>query len=283
MNNTPRVALFAGENGIMTGEELTYDYNFNPYSMKNVQECRCGSEDCRGKLGPNKKPKEPKEALKPIANGGNRNFQAVLEDAIEGALEAVGVKKRRKTIPPKGPKKDATPTESNKSKKLEKKPKKPVEKPLPKGWIYPEVPADFNKTINDTDPEAILRARKRKIKEEEKEDEGLSPAKKRRVASATTIVESEEGRQASSPRRRSSAKSVGNDGNNVQDDREADKEEKPPPVRRKSSIKAKAGSIRKKVTNMLEKGDQPKLEDPYEIEEDDQVPSYVVKETREGF
>ena len=24
----PRMALFAGENGIMTGEELTYDYNF---------------------------------------------------------------------------------------------------------------------------------------------------------------------------------------------------------------------------------------------------------------
>lgn len=24
----PRMALFAGENGIMTGEELSYDYNF---------------------------------------------------------------------------------------------------------------------------------------------------------------------------------------------------------------------------------------------------------------
>jgi SET domain-containing protein len=24
----PRMALFAGDNGIMTGEELTYDYNF---------------------------------------------------------------------------------------------------------------------------------------------------------------------------------------------------------------------------------------------------------------
>ncbi|RMZ78331.1 hypothetical protein DV738_g3880, partial [Chaetothyriales sp. CBS 135597] len=48
----PRMALFAGERGVMTGEELTYDYNFDPYSQKNVQECRCGEENCRGILGP---------------------------------------------------------------------------------------------------------------------------------------------------------------------------------------------------------------------------------------
>ncbi|PGH34804.1 histone-lysine N-methyltransferase ASH1L [[Emmonsia] crescens] len=52
----PRMALFAGENGIMTGEELTYDYNFDPYSQKNVQQCRCGAPTCRGVLGP--KPKD---------------------------------------------------------------------------------------------------------------------------------------------------------------------------------------------------------------------------------
>lgn len=28
VNNLPRMALFAGDRGIMTGEELTYDYNF---------------------------------------------------------------------------------------------------------------------------------------------------------------------------------------------------------------------------------------------------------------
>lgn len=28
VNNKPRMALFAGDEGIMTGEELTYDYNF---------------------------------------------------------------------------------------------------------------------------------------------------------------------------------------------------------------------------------------------------------------
>lgn len=28
VSGQPRMALFAGENGIMAGEELTYDYNF---------------------------------------------------------------------------------------------------------------------------------------------------------------------------------------------------------------------------------------------------------------
>jgi len=28
VDNKPRMALFAGENGVETGEELTYDYNF---------------------------------------------------------------------------------------------------------------------------------------------------------------------------------------------------------------------------------------------------------------
>ena len=91
----PRMALFAGDRGIMTGEELTYDYNFNPYSIKNVQECRCGSTSCRGVLGPKpKETKEIKDALKPIANGGKRKMQQALEDAVESVTETV-VKKRK--------------------------------------------------------------------------------------------------------------------------------------------------------------------------------------------
>ena len=88
----PRMALFAGDNGIMTGEELTYDYNFNPYSVKNVQECRCGAEGCRGILGP--KPKEIREALKPITIGGKRKIQQVVEDAMETVT-----KKRKIAVP----------------------------------------------------------------------------------------------------------------------------------------------------------------------------------------
>lgn len=88
----PRMALFAGDNGIMTGEELTYDYNFNPYSVKNVQECRCGAEGCRGVLGP--KPKEIREALKPITKSGKRKIQQIVEDAVETVT-----KKRKIAVP----------------------------------------------------------------------------------------------------------------------------------------------------------------------------------------
>ncbi|KAE9963101.1 hypothetical protein BLS_009687 [Venturia inaequalis] len=52
VNGEPRMGLFAGEDGIFTGEELTYDYNFEVYSEDNVQVCLCGSENCRGILGP---------------------------------------------------------------------------------------------------------------------------------------------------------------------------------------------------------------------------------------
>ncbi|KAF2747596.1 hypothetical protein M011DRAFT_48495 [Sporormia fimetaria CBS 119925] len=55
VNGEPRMALFAGPRGIMTGEELTYDYNFDPFSHRSQQICRCGTRSCRGVLGP--KPK----------------------------------------------------------------------------------------------------------------------------------------------------------------------------------------------------------------------------------
>ena len=95
VSGKPRMALFAGDHGIMTGDELTYDYNFDPYSTKNVQECRCGAPSCRGVLGP--KPKETKdvrEALKPITTGGKRKFQQAIEDTVEKVT-----KKRRIAVP----------------------------------------------------------------------------------------------------------------------------------------------------------------------------------------
>ena len=90
----PRMALFAGDKGIMTGEELTYDYNFNPYSVKNVQQCRCGAPNCRGVLGP--KPKEIKDALRPLTTGGKRKLQQAIEDGYQT------VTKRRKLNIPTG-------------------------------------------------------------------------------------------------------------------------------------------------------------------------------------
>lgn len=75
VDGKPRMALFAGEAGIETGEELTYDYNFDPFSQKNVQECRCGSERCRGVLGP-----RPKEERKHKAGKGEDKEKERVQD-----------------------------------------------------------------------------------------------------------------------------------------------------------------------------------------------------------
>ena len=86
----PRMALFAGDKGIMTGDELTYDYNFDPFSQKNVQECRCGSSKCRGVLGPKakeeRKPKSEKERGTSAASrlaGAKRKIADILDEGTD--------------------------------------------------------------------------------------------------------------------------------------------------------------------------------------------------------
>jgi histone-lysine N-methyltransferase ASH1L len=106
----PRMALFAGDNPIMTGEELTYDYNFDPFSAKNVQECRCGSDNCRGVLGP--KPKPPvkesiKEAVKAGVKAGKRKLKELL-GADDDDSESPRSPKKRKIKEPKGLKRSAS-------------------------------------------------------------------------------------------------------------------------------------------------------------------------------
>jgi histone-lysine N-methyltransferase ASH1L len=97
----PRMALFAGDRPIMTGEELTYDYNFDPFSAKNVQECRCGAASCRGVLGPKPKDK-PKatatlgESIKQVARAGKRK----LEELIKGEKDVDKSPKKRKIAHP---------------------------------------------------------------------------------------------------------------------------------------------------------------------------------------
>jgi [histone H3]-lysine4 N-trimethyltransferase ASH1L len=97
----PRMALFAGDRPIMTGEELTYDYNFDPFSAKNVQECRCGVASCRGVLGPRPKDK-PKptvtlgETIKQVARAGKRK----LEELIMGEKDVDKNPKKRKIAVP---------------------------------------------------------------------------------------------------------------------------------------------------------------------------------------
>ncbi|XP_066595274.1 histone-lysine N-methyltransferase ash1 isoform X2 [Prorops nasuta] len=50
VHGLPRMALFASRN-IKPGEELTYDYNFALFNPSEGQECRCGSNACRGVIG----------------------------------------------------------------------------------------------------------------------------------------------------------------------------------------------------------------------------------------
>ncbi|KAL9111851.1 MAG: hypothetical protein Q9227_003701 [Pyrenula ochraceoflavens] len=90
----PRMALFAGERGIITGEELTYDYNFDPFSRKNVQECRCGEKGCRGVLGPRERKGGKEEG------GGGSTMKGIVKKGIEKVLDEgkgliTGNKKRK--------------------------------------------------------------------------------------------------------------------------------------------------------------------------------------------
>ncbi|KIV95705.1 hypothetical protein PV10_03327 [Exophiala mesophila] len=85
VNGKPRMALFAGHRGIVTGEELTYDYNFDPYSQKNVQECRCGADNCRGFLGP--RPKEGRKQTSPEEDTKKPGKLAGVKRKIASAIE----------------------------------------------------------------------------------------------------------------------------------------------------------------------------------------------------
>lgn len=102
VNGKPRMALFAGDRGIMTGEELTYDYNFDPYSQKNVQECRCGAEKCRGVLGPRskeeRKQKSPEEDTKK-GQGKLAGAKRKIAEAIEEGTSRLA--KKAKVAPAK--------------------------------------------------------------------------------------------------------------------------------------------------------------------------------------
>ncbi|RFU79168.1 histone-lysine n-methyltransferase ash1l [Trichoderma arundinaceum] len=104
VSGQPRMALFAGDRPIMTGEELTYDYNFDPFSAKNVQKCLCGQPNCRGVLGPKPKgvkppPKENPKNGKGKAKRGKRKLKDL--SGNEENQDPGSKAKKRKTQPAK--------------------------------------------------------------------------------------------------------------------------------------------------------------------------------------
>ena len=259
VHGKPRMALFAGDHGIMTGEELTYDYNFNPFSVKNIQECRCGADNCRGVLGP--KPKEAKEreireALNPIAGGGKRKIQQMAEDAIEGVKNAT--KKRKFNVPVPISVKNAmmkaqigisgrpTPQETAKEKVKEKeKPKKGAKPKLPIGWVYTaeldEPPPPVVRNIFATDPETLLRSQKRKLKQES-EEAGTVQKKPRRTVSDVTSIEQTSGSRSS--------EKVKEEPIEEEEDQADGGDGKRPPSRR-DSVKVKIGSAKKNIVRTM--------------------------------
>jgi histone-lysine N-methyltransferase ASH1L len=63
VNGTPRMAVFAGDQGVMTGVELTYDYNFDNFGTTQ-QICYCGAPNCRGFLSKRLNAAEQKKLAK---------------------------------------------------------------------------------------------------------------------------------------------------------------------------------------------------------------------------
>jgi len=95
------MALFAGDKGIMTGEELTFDYNFDPNSSKDVQACRCGSENCRGAIGPKAKNAPKMSAMTAGAEGKTEGKLAGAKRTADALMKSSHLlNKRRKTSEP---------------------------------------------------------------------------------------------------------------------------------------------------------------------------------------
>lgn len=108
VHGQPRMALFAGEKPIMTGDELTYDYNFDPFSAKNVQKCLCGSANCRGVLGPkvSRLPKGEAKVIKETVKAATKVAKRKLQ-ALVGVEDAGSPSKKRKIAKATGAKKGA--------------------------------------------------------------------------------------------------------------------------------------------------------------------------------
>lgn len=144
VSGQPRMALFAGDKPIMTGEELTYDYNFDPFSAKNVQKCLCGQPNCRGVLGPKPKGVKPPPKENPGKGRG------------KGKGKGRGGKRKLKDL--SGNEENQDPNNKVKKRKIQDKPKpirtlkavkalKPVKGPKVKKALKPAKTVKPGKTL----------------------------------------------------------------------------------------------------------------------------------------
>ncbi|KAK4239096.1 hypothetical protein C8A03DRAFT_32840 [Achaetomium macrosporum] len=119
VSGQPRMALFAGDRPIMTGEELTYDYNFDPFSAKNVQKCLCGSPNCRGVLGPKpkevKQPKSPKEDKKAVKTPSKASARGSAKGSAKSSAKAAA----KASAKPTAKTTDKAPTKISTKRKLQ--------------------------------------------------------------------------------------------------------------------------------------------------------------------
>jgi|SRR5690242_6520200 len=71
----------------------------SPFSQKNIQECRCGTESCRGVLGPKpKKPVEERSIASALIAGTKRKLQHFLGSARARSESATESPKKRRVL-----------------------------------------------------------------------------------------------------------------------------------------------------------------------------------------
>ena len=85
-----RMGVFAGEAGLQTGQELTYDYNFDNFGTTH-QRCYCGAETCRGYLSKRLNATE----LKKVVKQEEERKRRAAEEGVRHARE-IEMKKKKK-------------------------------------------------------------------------------------------------------------------------------------------------------------------------------------------
>jgi len=82
VNGIPRMGVFAGEDGVVTGEELTYDYNFDNFGTSQ-QRCYCGAPTCRGFLSKRLNATEQKKLMREESERKRKAVQEAQSHADE--------------------------------------------------------------------------------------------------------------------------------------------------------------------------------------------------------